>query len=915
MWNQPRATSGTRRRHPIACLLALLALGSAASAAEYPLRFAHLAVEDGLSNVWVRAILKDSRGFVWFGTANGLDRFDGTEVHTFRHEPDDPDSLPGSHVTALLEDGRGRFWIALAGEAAGLALFDRSRERFRHIPLDPTPLPRFAAEVRQLFEDSSGGLWVAASSGLYRLDPEQTRLSRVWGERPDVVEIGRHMVFRAAEDAHGQLWLACGTGLVHFDPETGVGTRWSTVQDGVEIPSPAGVTDVYVDERGFVWFISDGVGLVRLDPDTMRVRRWAPGSPGADGLPVRRPRRLIGDRRGSLYVGSEDAGLAVLDLATHRFTHYVPDPNDPDALSAASIWSLYLDDEDILWVGTFNGGVDIASPSRRRFGLMGARSGRLQTSSVGSVLEDHAGHLWIGTDGGGLHRVDRNTGDVTVYRHDPRDPDGLASDSVLALLEDDEQRIWIGMWQGGLQALDAQNGRFTTFRPTPSDATTLASPHVLALEQGFTGELLVGTLDAGVQILDRQRGRFAHLSTRVPGAGHGVVNTIVKDDLGNLWIGHHDAEYVDRETGVVTQQRLDAGRVFAIHPDRAGNVWFATRNGGLIRLSKATGEIARFTTSEGLPSTRVTGILEAADGSLWLGTSRGLVRVESSTGPSESLRFLHFDARDGLQGDEFRQGATFVSTSGEMYFGGPNGLSFFRPRDVGAPRHAARAALSRIRIFNRLVAADDPGVELDAAVSEASHLVLSPDQTMVSFEFAALEYRVPGKSLYRHRLEGFDADWSPPGRERRATYTNLPPGAYRFRVAVGRDGSWNEDALALEVVRAAHVYETGAFRAALVTLSLAAGFGVHRLRLARHRSTERALQARFDEAMAEVKALSGLLPICAWCRRVRNDEGYWSQIETFVKDRSEAEFAESTCPGCAAGRGREEAGAQGSPGR
>jgi ligand-binding sensor domain-containing protein len=888
-----------RRALPVTVAAILLTSHSIARAEDRPLRFTRLAVEDGLSHGWVRAILKDRRGFLWFGTADGLSRFDGTEVRVFNHDPDDPGSLPGTHVTSLLEDDRGQFWVGLRGASNGLARYDRATGRFEHLPMDAAPLPEFAAEVMQILQDRAGRIWVAASSGLYRLNEQDRSFTRVWSGPLDATEILAHMVYHAAEDLSGQLWLACASGLIRLDPETGVHTRWSTVLDGVEIPGPEGVRETYVDERGFVWFVSDGVGLVRLDPSTMRVRRYASGGYGPGRLRAERPRRLTGDGRGTIYVGSEDAGLATLDVRTGVFQHYTPDPDDRESLSAASLWALYIDDQAILWVGTFNGGVSSASPLRRRFGLVTARPDRLTSASVAAVVEDRVGDIWIGTDGGGLHRMNAETRRFTYYRHDAQGP-GLASDSVLALLEARDGRIWIGMWDGGLQELDPQTGRFTSFRHREGDASGLANDNVLALAEDSGGNLLVGTFGGGVQLLDRGSGRFTNLSTLFPGAGQGVINTIVEDALGNLWIGHGYAEYVDRETGIVTHHRIEGGRVFAIHQDRLGNVWFGTQSGGLVCLEASSHERRRLTTSDGLPSNRVTSILEAPDGSLWLATARGIARFEDAIHLPETPHFTSFDARDGLQGDEFRQGAEFVSPSGEMFFGGPNGLSYFDPTDVSVTAPAAGAVLTGVEVFGQPVAIGDSGMGLDAALGEARRLVLSATQTMVSFEFVALEFGVFDKTLYRYRLDGFDEGWSPPGRSRTATYTNLAPGDYRLRVAVASQGGpWNEDALSLEIVRRSAIHETRWFWAALLTLTVALGIRWHRVRVARHMRVERSLQARFEAALGEVKTLSGLLPICAWCRRVRNDDGFWDQIEIFVKERSDAEFEQSTCPNCA----------------
>lgn len=878
-------------RFPAPWLPWLLCLATAAGAESDRLRFRHLTVEDGLANSWVRAILKDSRGFVWFGTDGGLTRYDGAGMTTYRAQPGVAGRLPSPKIVSLSEDRRKRLWIGLGSGA--IAQYDSEQDRFREVAFTDGPAPA-TAEANEVFEDTAGRIWVATTAGLYRLDPAGTRLTHYWTPAPDDTGFQAHSVWDVAEDAEHRIWLATEDGLYQLDPATGTASRPGDTAAGALATH---IRVLYTGEPGALWCLQYATGaLIQVDLRTFRVQRYAREGPGPRAFAGERARRLSGDGRGHLYVGTEDAGLSIFDLATRQFTHYAPDLDDPASLSSHSIWALHHDDQDILWVGTFDSGVSIATPFGQRFGLVRALPGRLSNSHVTSVIEDRRGALWIATDGGGVNRLERATGRFTHYRHDPADPNSLLSDAVLALLEDGAGRIWIGTWAGGLQALDPRTGRFTTFLHGPDEPASLAGRSVRTLAHDGHGRILVGVWDKSVQVLDPRTGQFAPLSGLHPGAGGPHVYAIAADRAGNLWLGLDRAQYLDRQSGRVTTYELDSGAVYAVLVDSRNNVWFGTESGGLQCLEAGTRQIRRFTTADGLPSDNVVTVLEDEAGHLWLGTTRGLVQFEGAVHRPAHPRFRTFDARDGLQGDEFRQGAALRSRSGELFFGGQQGLSFFQPRRVSLNPHPPDVILTAVRVFDKVVL----GPLGNGPAADPRELVLSAEDAMVTFEFAALDFVAPRKNTYSYRLEGFDDEWSPPTTERRATYTNLPPGTYRFRVrAANNDGVWNEEGASLAVRRTPRFHETPWFTAGLLLGLASAAGGWHRVRVRRHLRAERELNARFEEARAKLKTLTGLLPVCAWCRRVRDDGGYWSQIDIYLREHSEAAVAESRCPDCA----------------
>jgi signal transduction histidine kinase/ligand-binding sensor domain-containing protein len=817
------------------------------------LRFRPLTVENGLSNNWVHAILKDSSGFLWFGTHDGLNRYDGSQFTVYRSNPRDPDTLPASFVGALYEDSEHRLWVGAAWSRAGLSLYDRARDRFLRLK------PEHGAEdVRAILEDRDHRLWVGTENGVSQFE----LATRRWTPHP-LNRPGQPPVVAAPNvnslllDRAGRLWVATESGLFRFVPETGAYERWPAAAGDPLSLATTEVWQLHEMRDGSLWAATVGAGLQRFDPDTGRVVRYLPDPRDPTSLSHRRVRTLASDGSGRLFVGTENGGLNVLDVASGRFTRYLPDLAAGDGLNAFSIWSLLLDDEQNLWVGTFNGGVNFASPLGGRFRLIAARSGGLSDPHVSAVLQNAAGDLWIGTDAGGLNRRDARTGRFTYYRYDPEDPHTIGSDAIQVLLEDGRGGLWVGAWNGGLARLDTRTGRAVRYprRPAPH-----GGDHVWALLALADGRLLVGT-QQGAEIFDPRTGVFTPLSARHPGVGNGPVVSVAQDAAGDFWLcGYNFPEdatvlQVERATGRVVGYRasghardgLAPGWGNAILVDSAGNVW-AGSAGGLSVRRAGSAEFRHWTRADGLPDDGVTNMLEDDAGDLWVTTGRGLARLVGAVHAPDEARIDTFDVRDGLQGDDFPRGAGFRGRGGEMFVGGPRGLNAFYPRAIRRNPKPPRVVLTGLRIFNRPVRAGDPGSPLARPIAEADRVSLSHADSMVTFEFAALNYFLPEKNQYAYRLVGLDRDWNYVGAQRSATYTNLAPGDYTLRVrASNNDGTWNDDGASLRVHVDPPFWGTWWFRALL-------GIGVtglvafaYRLRVTRLQARARELTVLMEE--------------------------------------------------------------------
>jgi PAS domain S-box-containing protein len=827
------------------------------------LRFDHLSVEDDLSNAWVQSILKDSRGFLWLGTQDGLNRYDGNSVKIYRHDPQDTGSLASSVVGALLEDSQKRLWVCSGWGDGGVALYDPEHDRFKTYWLRRGQSG--ANHVRSILEDRRGQLWLGTDNAVVLLDREggDVKYYPLGSKRG----MGAPATTVAAlfEDSQNRMWVGTSKGLLRFDRARGKYTRWSAQYGALSKLAGADISDFYEESSGALWIATLGEGLFRVDVGKGHGMRYLPDPRDPRSINSARVRRIVAAGDDTLYIGTENGGLNILDMRTRTFTHEVADPEDEASLSSNSIWGMYLDNQGILWIGSYNGGVDYSL--QQRFQRLRARRGGLSDAHVGSVMEDHQGNLWIGTDGGGLNRLNRRTGAFTYYRHDPKNAATIGSNAVFALLEDSSGMIWVGGWDSGLGRLDPASGRVTRFRHNPKDPESLVNDNVWRILELRSGELLVVT-HGGVDLLDRRNDVFTHLSQRELAATEDTFFSAAEDGDGNLWIvGPSFVGYLDRQSGETKRYRNDpqdamslgTGWTQAILVDSVGNVWLGTE-GGLSCVTAGTGEMRRYTTDDGLPNNTITSILEDRSGSLWVSTNRGLSKFVDATRLPGKPIFLNFDVHDGLQGHEFARNAACRGKSGEMFFGGSRGLNFFFPERIRQNPHAPPVVLTDLKIFNKSAGIGTPGSPLTKAITQTEALTLSYKHSMVTFEFTALNFILPQKNQYAYKLEGFDRDWNKVGVQRTATYTNLPYGSFTLRVrGSNNDGKWNDEGVSLKIRVTPPFWRAGWFYVvAFLVVAAAVVWGIRlreRASVARERELARKVEERTVELIEKTEAL------------------------------------------------------------
>jgi signal transduction histidine kinase/ligand-binding sensor domain-containing protein len=824
----------------------------------------------GLGEIW--SVYEDQEGELWIWKYRGpLDRYDrktGRFIHYDLFDPADPESASSDFIWTLYEDSGGTLWAGTY--RSGLHRYDRQADQFvayRHDPDDPQSLSD--DRVYAIHEDGDGVLWVGTRGGLNRFDSETGHFTHYRHDAEDPETLGYDVVQLIHEDQAGRFWVTTyGVGLEQFDRETGsvVARYQHDPLDPRSIDGTNAIGEIYEDRSGFLWLIHFDGRLDKFDPETGSFMRYRHdpddafeirGSLSHDAVSF-----VAEDTAGNLWVGTA-SGLDRYDRETGQFVHYRHDRSNPHSLSGDATSGFYEDQAGVLWFSTYGKGLNLYDPRSAKFAhyrLEAAGADLESNNVVNSIFEDRAGILWTGTDAG-LNRFDRATGQITHYQHDPLDPDSLSPGWVLSIYEDRDGRLWIGT-RSGLDRLDRDTGQFTHYFQASPDDYDLSIGAVFSILQDRSGELWLGRHRYGLCRFDPETGECAPYAYNPEDSlnPEDMVRDVYEDRDGTLWVGSQGGLLrFNPQTETFTLYAHEPGNarslshqeISSIYQDRSGRLWVATDGGGLNLFDPASETFTHYTDQDGLPSNIILGILEDAQGNLWLSTNDGLSRFNPGDGT-----FKNYDTGDGLQDSEFMIGAYHQNAHGEMFFGGVNGFNAFHPADIHDNPYVAPVVLTSLTQGGVAV---EPGTAMEG-LTEAT---FRWPNNFFEFEFAALSYSQPDKNQYAYRLEGFrDESWNYIDTKRFGRYTNLPGGTYTLRLkGSNSDGVWNETGASLTVTVVPPFWETWWFRGPALAVVALLGFGAfwQRTRSIRRRSRE--LEQQVASRTRELAALNAIAAV------------------------------------------------------
>ncbi|MBI5216481.1 MAG: ATP-binding protein [Ignavibacteriae bacterium] len=793
-------------------------------------KFDHLGMEDGLSESIVLCVLQDKEGFMWFGTADGLNRYDGYSFTVFKNTPSDSSSLINNYVTALFEDRAGNLWVSTI---TGLDWFDRTHERFVHyngsLSENKTNVP-VSSPTAVVQDARTNELWVGTASGeLYQFlarqenpasPPRMKILNRYVHSPTDANGLHGSYLTNLTFDTDGNLWIGTrDDGINMFDKRTGAFRHFKHIPSDPHSLSHNFIQKILCDDEGRMWFGTEGGGVNRFDATSDHFVRYMNNSRDAHSLSHNVVRPVYQDKRGTLWIGTDGGGLNVYDKQNDSFVHLLHDNLNPSSPASNRILSIIEDRAGTLWFGTWGKGVDRFSPSKQKFKqteTMNLVMSKLPTKFIISLFEDSRGRLWFGTHGAGVLMFEPQTKTTELFTYEPLNKNSLPNNTAWSVREDGNGVLWFAT-DDGVGSYNPDTKQFGRIGVNLSSTYSLSSKYAGSIYPEQSGNIVWVTTDKALEKIDVQNGTVKSFpySLGSPEWVNGFITAGYNDSNGVLWLGTSPLLAFDTKTEKYISHKKNIGKrpVSFIAEDSKQRMWLGTFNDGVFLFPNDGSEPKHFTEKEGLPNNVCYGMLEDVDGYFWLSTNRGISRLNLAT-----LQFRNYDVNDGLQSNEFNRNAFLKGKDGRLYFGGVNGYNEFLPGEIKDNEYVPPVILTAFRKFNEPVNFETP-------IRFMKELTLSYQENFFSFEFAALDFTEQSKNRYNYMLEGFDEHWVDAGTQRMANYTNVDPGEYVFRVrGSNNDGVWNEEGASIRIIIPPPFWKTSWFIGLVIVLT-AGAFG------------------------------------------------------------------------------------------
>ena len=807
-------------------------------------RIEYITTENGLSQNMVDCILHDSRGFMWFGTWNGLNRYDGYNFVVYKKE-DDRNSISSNFIHSICEDKQGNLWI---GTRNGLNVFEFRKDKFLHFKSDSLGSNTISGDwINFTYCDHEGTLWIGTRNGLNKILIQEDGYKIIsYRHNPNIpASLSNNDVLSVFEDSNDRLWIGTADGLNLFDRRTEKCSVFrNRINDNSSLSSSR-ILCIYEDRPGNLW-IGTSQGLNRWIENSDQFIRYIQNPDDPHSLSHIVINDIKEDPEGNLYIATL-GGLDVYIREKDNFLHFVIDGNNKHGLNNEFINSLFCDKTGLVWIGTEKGGINKFNIYQKQFEFLTSDPGNqlpLSHNMVNSIY-DEENYLWIGTAGGGLNLMDKGKNKIFCFLNDPHSGESIASDFITSILRDRRDNLWIGTWGMGFDKLilHKNKGTFVHFQTDPLNPSGLINNFISVIYEDAEGNIWIGT-EGGLDLFDPEKNTFRHICNSPDSADYITeVGCILRDTQGNLWIGTRNGLFVAgnqqiknlKNSGYSQEiiafrndpdnpESLSENYVISLYEDRLGQIWIGTYGNGLNKIIFPDNMIEksrfhRFTQEQGLCNNVIYGILEDFQNCLWLSTDYGLSRFNT-----QDETFRNYFVTDGLQSNQFYWSASAKGKDGYLYFGGMNGLNFFHPDQIHNNTNLPRPVITELKIYNipAEVSSDKKvrNTMLSEVISEAKEIRLTYKENTLSFEFSALSYDLPEKCLYSYKMEGIDQDWVNVSANRRfANYTKLKGGEYIFYVkASNNDGFWNPEPASVKVIILPPFYLTLWFRVLLIAL-------------------------------------------------------------------------------------------------
>ena len=734
--------------------------------------FSHLTTSDGLSHNTVQDLLQDRKGFLWFATTDGLNRYDGLNFQIYRRSLSDKRSLSSNEVTCLLEDKKGRIWLGT--RSGGISQFDSSGTHFTHLEKTTLGIDISTAVITSLTQDEKGNLWAGThGSGLLLIDPDTKKVQQFNSKKDNLP--GDH-VLRVYPDNTGNLWIGFTNAVLvkmNLDDHHVVSYVMPTHNPALK----SNFATVFCDSKGNVWAGTEGSGLFRYDKkkDSFTSVFYKEGV--VDGVNI--ARSMYEDKFGNYWLGTDDGLVYSYDIDFKQISHYRAEASVPNSLSTHAVNCVKADRQGNIWVGMWDGGLNVLFARPGLFDQYQYRPGQpnsLLASQVSAVSADQTGNVWLGSRRGLTH-LNRKTDTYTHFVHREGDPSSLAGNDITSIRQITSKSLMVSMWNKGTDIVDSKTGKVL------KRLTQFQNERLLSFMPVNAHKAYIATNKSALWEIDLHTWEIRQVSTFPKTKLSFTAMTEGPDST--IWLGTFDEGLLEWQpkTGTArfhhTTLRVGGlydGHITCLFKDRRQALWIGTL-GGLHRYNGSSKKFEIISTDNGLPNDAIMSIQQDKTGSLWIATNNGLCQISETGKVMRTYR-----KEDGLSGDDFTERAASQGSDGTLFWGGKHGLTVFNPYRANFVSPSFPVYLTGMKLFNRPVvpgAADSP---LARDLPETRSVTLRHNQSVITFDFAAVLFQMHRNVHYAYRLDGFEEAWNFVGTKSSATYTNLDPGTYELLV-------------------------------------------------------------------------------------------------------------------------------------
>jgi ligand-binding sensor domain-containing protein len=821
----------------------------------------------------VTGIVQDKRGYMWFASKNGLFKYDGYGIKQYRNDPLDQNSLSTEALESICIDKDGIIWIGTFN--AGLERFDPDKETFTHYRHDPNDASSINNDtVSVVFADKNGLLWIGANC-LDRLDPKTNKITHFRNIPFDNSSISNNSVRAIYEDRNGDLWIGTGSvyGIENDDPKQGglnkmdrsrnTFTRYKHDPDDPNSLINNKVRAIYEDSKGNFWVGTAGDGLHTLNRATGKFERhlYDPQHPEKLSRPPLKKAPyydhitfITEDTTGAIWIGTAESGLNYYDPVKKRITHFEAQKDTLGSFADYTAWAAYTSRDGVLWISSIHGTLYRVNPTQGSIPFY-----KVESRGVSAIYTDIDNSLWLGSNRDGLFHKDVNGNTIKSYKFDPANKNSLSTDDISSIISDKEGNIWIGTYGRGMNLFNKATQQFTRYEHDPTNANSISSNILLVSHIDSLDNLWIGTF-RGLDRFNKKNGTFRHYifyPNDKREYGSNAVTSVLKDRFSKWWAACWERggiQQFDPESGKF-KTYLNNGSVIKVYEDHAGVIWAAGRE-GLYKLDREKDVFVRFVDqgflSEG---NEISNLIEDNKGNLWLTTSIGLVKINAKRDESTL-----FGKSYGIKGTDFYFFASHKNKQGKLFFGAEAGYYSFFPEEITQKKRAPEVNIIGFKISNTPVQPGDGG-PLKSSFSTVREIKLGHDQNIFSFEFVGIDYSNPEDNRHLFMLENYDANWNLAGAERNATYFNVPPGKYVFRIkAVNSFGVWAERTI--DVIITPPWWSTWWFRIGAILFITGIFYAIIRWRI-RHKFNIQLEQSEKDKQLAELRQKTGELEMQA----------------------------------------------------